>query len=258
MVYHAVSTAGKRAQKRRTKDEKMATAVQIYLQNEALPATDPARRSARAIANENGVNRGTMVSHASGGMSMSAFNALKQTIYPAEETIVLDFAEESAAIGFPPTGGRLIQAAQAILRARTGGQEVLGPSWLDHFLTRNRARLQGLWGKSLDTQRAAALNPTVVSHWFRSIVKPNIVDDPVPPERIGGMDEVGVQQADSGKERVYGSRGTKTQHKTGGGSKKQNTVLASILGDGTALRPIIVFPGQNIQKRWNNNNVAHA
>ncbi|KAH6907752.1 hypothetical protein BKA70DRAFT_1034704, partial [Coprinopsis sp. MPI-PUGE-AT-0042] len=51
-----------------------------------------------------------------------------------------------------------------------------------------------------------------------------------------GMDESGFPPSHQGKERVVGSRGTKTQHKQGGANRENVTALVTICADGTALQ----------------------
>jgi hypothetical protein len=256
MVGHAVSDSGKKQLVSKAKKANMKAAVDAYWAEQLLP--EDKRRSLRKLAEEMGVNRNTLKKQTKGEQSISEFNAGKQKIRVAEESVLLDMIEEGADQGFPPTGKRIIEAAQAILQAREGPNEKLGEGWLDRFLNRHRDRIQGIWSRPLEMQRAAALNPAVVAHWF-DLVKKEVIDLEVPPERIGAMDEVGVAESDTGKERVYGKRGTKTQHKIGGNSKKQNTVLVSILGDGRQPpKPIIIFPGKNFMAKWNTNNIVGA
>jgi len=38
--------------------------------------------------------------------------------------------------------------------------------WIYTFLNRNHNKLQTHWSKPLDMQRAQALNPEAVKHWF--------------------------------------------------------------------------------------------
>ncbi|KDQ08328.1 hypothetical protein BOTBODRAFT_118813, partial [Botryobasidium botryosum FD-172 SS1] len=59
------------------------------------------------------------------------------------------------------------------------------------------------------------------------------------------MDESGFPPADTGTQRVVGARGTKTQHRQGGGDHENVTALVTICADGTALRPMIIYKGKN-------------
>lgn len=105
----------------------------------------------------------------------------------------------------------------------------------------------------MDTQRARALNPGIVKHWFQ-IVKKELVDKGFVPENIYGMDESGFPPSNQGRERVCGRRGTKTQHKSGNANRENVTVLVTICADGTVLRPSIIFKGKNFLAKWAENN----
>jgi hypothetical protein len=78
-------------------------------------------------------------------------------------------------------------------------------------------------------------------------------------DRIYGMDESGFPTGYTGKEQVVGAHGTKTQHKQGGASCQNITVLVTIRADGKmVVPPMIIFPGQNFQSTWNNGNSINA
>jgi hypothetical protein len=187
---------------------------------------------------------------------MSAFNAGKQRLAPAEEHVLVDFALESADQGFPLTHANLYKVADDILTSRLEDEHVsLGHNWIDIFLNRHHEELQTHWSKPLDTQRGRALNPTNVKLWF-DLVKENIVDKDILPHNIYGMDESRFPPSDQGTQR--GCRGTKTQHKHGGADRENVTAIVTICTDGTVLQPAIIFKGKNFMKKWSNNNVVHA
>jgi hypothetical protein len=73
------------------------------------------------------------------------------------------------------------------------------------------------------------------------------------------MDESGFPTGYTGKERVVGARGTKTQHKQGGASRQNITALVTIRADGEmVVPPMVIFPGVNFQTAWNNGNSINA
>src|ERR1700692_209863 len=256
MVYKALSEQVKRQKATTRKNAQMRQAIDVYRQQEFKPKDE--RKSYRQVADEFDVSKSTLQRLVMGGVSMSAFNAGKQRLTPAEERVLVDFALESADRGFPLTHANLYKAADDILTSRLGDEHVsLGHNWVDVFLNRHREELQTHWSKPLDTQRGRALNPTNVKLWF-DLVKENIVDKDILPHNIYGMDESGFPPSDQGTQRVIGRRGTKTQHKQGGADRENVTAIVTICADGTVLQPAIIFKGQNFMKKWGNNNVAHA
>lgn len=90
------------------------------------------------------------------------------------------------------------------------------------------------------------------------MVKENIVDAGILPGNIYGMDESRFPPSDQGTQHVIGRRGTKTQHAQGSADRENVTAIITICADGTVLKPSIIFKGQNIMKKWGDNNVSGA
>jgi Tc5 transposase DNA-binding domain len=256
MTYRALSDAVKKQKSRRAQNQRMQEAVEAYKREESK--SEELRKSLRVIAKENNVSKSTLSRLVKGGISMSAFNASKQKLSAAEERVIVDFCLESADRGFPLTHKLVMKMANDILTGRLGtGCESVGDGWVDRFLTRHRDDLQTHWSKPLDMQRANALNSANVTHWF-NLVKEHIVDQGVKPCNIYGMDESGFPPSDQGTQRVIGRRGTKTQHKQGGGDRENVTALITICADGTVLDPTIIYKGMNFMKKWAEDNPANA
>ena len=106
-------------------------------------------------------------------------------------------------------------------------------------------------------QRAQALNPEAVKHWF-DLVEELVVKTEIRRENIYEMDGSGFPSVDQGKTRVVGGRGTKTQHKQGGANRENTMALVTICADGTSLRPTIVFKGKGFKEAWFKDNVLEA
>jgi hypothetical protein len=268
MVGRAVSQAVQDAKQLRQKNERMQRAVETYHIEVEKKQAGLKAKSARQVAREHDVPRSTMERLAGGKLSMSAFNAAKQKLSPAKERVLVEYIKESADIGFPLSHKQIQAAAEAIIQSEspkdvssaTGSMEdgKLGKRWVDRLLVRHHDELAGHWSKPLDMIRAKALNPAAVHHWFHDVVRKEIVNAEVSPELTFGMDEVGMPESNHNSERVVGRRGTKRQHKQGGGSKKNQTVIVWICADGSTPRPTIIFEGQNWQKKWRKDNVAKA
>lgn len=176
--------------------------------------------------------------------------------------MIVDFIIQSADRGVPLTHDIIRNAANEILRSRLGdGFEPVGLNWCQRFLTRHSDEVQTLWSKPLDTQRAQALNPATVEHWFNLVEKHAIIakdGQPIQKGDMYAMDETGNTPGDQGTHRVIGRRGTKTQHKQGGADRENVTSIVMICADGTVLLPTVIFKGKNILKKWGDNNVSKA
>jgi hypothetical protein len=188
---------------------------------------------------------------------MSVFNVSKQKLSPAEERVVINHICVSADCSFPMRHKAIIDHANAIIEA-CGGEKIDPESnWINCFLGRHHDELQTHWSRPLDTQRARALKPAAVAHWF-DLVKEHIANPDICPEDVYGMYESRFALGDQGSQRVIGRRGTKVQHKQGGGDKENITVVVTICADRTYLKPTIIMKGQNLQKKWWEDNIAGA
>ena len=79
----------------------MQRAIDEYKQQELKPKN--LQMSYQAVTDIHKVSKSILQRLVTGGVSMSAFNAGKQRLTPAEERVVVDFCLESADRGFPLT-----------------------------------------------------------------------------------------------------------------------------------------------------------
>jgi len=101
------------------------------------------------------------------------------------------------------------------------------------------------------------MNPEAKRELFE-LVKKYVVDLGILPENLYGMDETGCPPSDQGTQKVVGSRGVKTMHKTEGADWENVTALVTICTDGTALHPTIIFKAKRFNGQWANDNVSKA
>ena len=99
-----------------------------------------------------------------GGRSLADFNLGKQNLTPAEEKVLVNFILESVDRGFPMTHQNVAKYANDVLKSQ--GERSVGDSWVGRFLQWHNEVLQTHWSKPLDTQRARAVNPNNITHWF--------------------------------------------------------------------------------------------
>lgn len=216
------------------------------------------KRSFREIADEFGVKKSTLERRFNGkGCSTQKFHTDQQKLTAAEENVLANFVSESAGVGFPLSHREIIRYADAVLQSRLGASESLGKQWIFRFLDRHHEKLQTHWSRPLDMQRANALNPQAVKSWFEILDK-FVVQLGIRPEDMYGMDESGFPPANQGRCRVVGGRGTKTQHKQGGGDRENVTAIVTICADGTTIPPMIIYKGKHFMQKWNDGNTCNA
>lgn len=248
-----------KAKQRKLKNRQLAEAFDMYQQEQAKPDVEK-RKSQRRICAETGASRKALKRLVDGELTISAFNAKKQLLTPAEERMLVDFILESADRGCPPTPAEVKRATTEIISSRTPeGAEPKKPgvNWVARFLDRHRDELQTHWSRPLDTVRARSLNPKVVGHWFQHVVGKQY-HGKFKPEHTYGTDESGCPPQATVAQHVIGRRGTKVQHKQGTANRENVTVLVTICADGSVLQPLIIFKGKNFRKAWNRDNPAKA
>ncbi|KLO06069.1 DDE-domain-containing protein, partial [Schizopora paradoxa] len=64
------------------------------------------------------------------------------------------------------------------------------------------------------------------------------------------MDESGFPPSNQGTQKVVGRAGNKIQHKQGGANRENVTALVTICADGSTLRPMVIFKGEYLMKRF--------
>ena len=208
---------------------------------------------------------------ASGGKRKSQSNAEKGWLKADEIDLVIDFAVETAARGFPLSHQWLREHVNAILHARLGSRFPpggVGRRWTDRFVERHSARLSMYWAKPLDNAQGRAVNPATNDAWFNILgatlhgennENSNSAEvEPILEENTYGVDESGFQGAGGTTERVIGGKGKKVQHQQGDGNWDNTAVIVTICADGTSLPPAVIFKGQSYQVKWHQNNPANA
>jgi hypothetical protein len=256
MVKKALSDAVKRIKQRCADENRVSQAVAFYSEGQSGYRE---KKSIRDVALQFSVDPSTLSRHVRGkGASMLKFNQKKQKLTVTEEEVLVTFILESTNIGFPLSHRQIEHYTNTVLESKNGaGYEPVGKRWVFNFMDRHHEKLQAHWSKPLDTKRAKSLNPAAVESWFK-IVEEFVVKLGIQKEDIYGMDESGFLMAYTGKERVVGGRGTKTQHKQGGANWENVTAVVTICADGTTVRPLIIFKGKKIRASWGENNVSNS
>ena len=203
-----------------------------------------------------GVTVGSLRNQAAGKRFIQEFNASKSKLIEEDEKALTTPIQISSHRGCPFTHDDIRHTADRLLEARHGPEYIpCGVTFVQNYLERHRHELKTYWSSHLDMQRASCLNPTAVSRWF-DIVEEEIVKKGISPCQIFGMDESGFTLANDGAVRVVGCRNKKIQHKRGGANRENVTAVVTICANGTYLKPVVIFKGQNIWSKWTERNIA--
>jgi len=214
---------------------------------------------------------------AQGGKSKSTSNSEKSWLLPDEVEMVINYAVEVAARGFPLSHKRLKEHVDQICQARQAPnfpEHGVGKNWTNRFITKHSDRLKTYWSHNLEGKRGRAVNPTTNDMWYDlmdDVLKGNRDHefdngenedhaDPVEvlPENTYGSDESGFFPEGGVRVRIIGGKGKKTQHQQSDGGRENTTVIVTICADGTALKPAVIFKGQAYQVKWDQENPTDA
>ncbi|KAF5366826.1 hypothetical protein D9758_006535 [Tetrapyrgos nigripes] len=167
--------------------EKMTKAVADWKEEQKKEKS----RSLRAFARDYDVDPMTLKRQSEGGRSIHEFNATKQKLTPAEEKTIADYIVHKCEQALPPTPSQIRSYAEWIRKTNHPDKPPIGETWVNEFFKRHPEVSTG-WSNALDTQRAQALNPTVVKKWF------DLLEQEVEAKGISacckwGMDETNLQ-----------------------------------------------------------------
>ncbi|KIO33574.1 hypothetical protein M407DRAFT_231701, partial [Tulasnella calospora MUT 4182] len=87
------------------------------------------------------------------------------------------------------------------------------------------------------------MNPTAVKDYLDTVEELFTTHNP-PDENILGMDEVGVNTGIFARQLVIAEAGQRHVHLQKDGERKITTVIETIAGNGTTLRPTVIFKGK--------------
>jgi hypothetical protein len=211
------------------------------------------------------LNHVTLGNLAKGGRSLSEFNADKSWLMPQEVDLVIEYAQEVAARGFPLSHKRLKEHVDAICQARLGSQfpeEGVGKRWTDRFVEKYSDRLSTYNARPLEGVRGCAVNPTTNEAWYELLGETLLTGDngqPIAQECCWAADEAGFQPAGgTSQERLIGAAKKRVQHQQRGGSRENIMVIVTIGADGSSLPPAVIFKGKAYQSKWKQDNPANA
>ncbi|KIO25458.1 hypothetical protein M407DRAFT_8361 [Tulasnella calospora MUT 4182] len=250
----ATTIACRKREERAAQDARMKSAIAHYQKLETTPGST--QMSLRSIALLHKVPHSTLHRLLNGGISISDFNASKRHLTPAENRILLNFAEDQAKRGFPLSHRKLKERANAILQLRKGPNFTVGTAWVSRWLETHSDTISVYWSRGLDRARASGLNPVAVGWYFDTLEGLDRLG--IPRENWYGADETGVMLGQAQKTLVIGPAGQKVQHKQQDAEREIVTVMETVCADGTYLPCTVIFKGKNILKKWGRDNACDA
>jgi hypothetical protein len=261
----------------------------IRHQDQSPPAPPDKPLSHRSIMFGFGAPRTTTQARLKGRLYKPQSNAYKRHFTPAEDNILIDLLVQSAERGFPLTEDRLRDTANHLLLVKHAGNHIVsdisdqhtlydnpelvenapqvGVNWPSRWLHMHHDKVQKYWSRTLDAQRAKALNPENVREWFSLLRQVYVREgDKVDGEEEGVMTEDRIYSMDetcgwgdtAASERVIGGRGKKNQYFVRPTSRESTTLIVSTCADGRVLRPFCIFAASALRQEWISNNPLNA
>lgn len=245
--------------------------------------------SVRSVTEKFGVPRTTFRERMHGVQPKATSNAAKSHFSASETEVLISLITVSAERGFPLTIKSLCDTANYILLAKHKGvidftalsspnnifDELgdaenaprVGKNWAKRWIKKHDDRIKRYRARKLDSQRARAVNPENIGHWFslvRSIYvregdkEDGEVEGTMTPDRIYGMDETCGWFDNAGRSMVLGGKGKKNQYLTRKSSRESATLIVSSCADGSVLKPFCIFSARKMHKEWKKINPLEA
>jgi hypothetical protein len=272
-------------------DEQLIQKAVAFI-NHAKTKGDIPPPSVRSVATQFNVPRSTLGRRLNGVLPKAASNAAKAHFTNAETEVLIGLITVSAERGFPLSLTTLRDLADHLLLAKHKGVVDLttamtdgtlyddptiveaalkvGKNWGKRWLKKHANRIKKYKARKLDAQRAKALNPENVAHWFslveavyeREAEKPAEGEDGAKPEMdpglIYGMDETCGWFDYNGESLVLGGVGKKNQYSARKQSRESATLIVSTCADGSVLEPFCIFSAKKVSAKWVASNPLNA
>ena len=166
-----------------------------------------------------------------------------------EEATLVEHIKSLGRRGIPATPKMVKERANAILSKRLGANfEGVGKNWRTRFM-KDHPELQLYRSTKLEKARANGLNPGAIWSFEEAVEEIYKIHKPS-EDCIFGMDETGLMLGTGPSELVYGEAGNRHQHSQEDGNRELVTSIVTICADGTQLKDVIIFQGQNLWGRW--------
>ena len=219
----------------------------------------------RQAARATGASKTTIFRHMNGGKSKREVQQHRQQLSPDEEQTLAKWVLRLSSTGHPVHHSFLRELAEEIRKSLITDSvtplPTLGKNWTSRFLARNPF-LQSKVAKSIEAARKEVTEAQIKS-WFSEFKR--IVDEyNVLPENIYNMDETGSHSQLNKILTMLGfnigirgrnayvicSAMEKKVYQSEPGRTEWVTVVEYICGDGTAIKPLVIFKGESIQTSW--------
>jgi hypothetical protein len=159
--------------------------------------------------------------------------------------------------GFHSCTKKITEYGLAIVRIHNENIKCIGHNWAQQFVQRFEDQIGAKTCALLEKTRASALNPENVRHHFDLLSK-TIQSYGIHPRNIYNCDETGCPLNVPLRQKVVVSATSGQGRAVSSASKEHITVLEFICADGTALQPVVIFPGKAFLQRWKQVNPLNA
>jgi Tc5 transposase DNA-binding domain len=244
----------------RRKSQK-AQELDIQVTEAVLGVQSGKYKSAYAAAKALGLCKDTVLKRVKGGLTRQEAHQRQQLLSAAQEKTLLKWINGLTISGYAPTHCLLREIADEI---RTNQCRVfeptqpfeperipnfpLGQDWVPRFIQRH-PHLKVRSGRRIEAQRIDGVTVPVVNAWFDA-VKDILVQKKIDKKDIYNMDETGFSIGTMESTRVIVDSTLRTHHQAHPGRQEWVSIVECICADGTVLKPLVIFKGQNVLQSW--------
>lgn len=207
----------------------------------------------------------TLYRRVNGTKSIIEPRTSQQLLSPHEEQALVGWVLRAAATGHPVTHSFLRELAEEIRKPRVESENTivppLGKDWTNRFMRRN-PQLKTAMAQGVEFQRKE-VTKEILDKWFAEF-KRILEEYGIDPENTYNMNDtgfniqrvlfmlifIGFSIGTRGAGCVIVSSSEKQAYRLQPGRQEWVTVIECICGDGTAISPLIIFKGENLQTAW--------
>jgi hypothetical protein len=201
----------------------------------------------REAARLHNVPRTTLQGRLSGRNARRLISQEQQRLSTVHEKGLVDWIIRQESLGFAPTHAQLRAIAASLLESQ-GSHSSLGKRWATSFIQRH-PNIQSKLGRRTEWSRVNAACPENINKLF-SLYE---TFDWIPPSQRYNADEGGIIEGQGANGLVIGSSEGKGASQTPtklDTSRTWISFIECISATGTALNPLIIFKGKNVQDQW--------
>jgi DDE superfamily endonuclease/Tc5 transposase DNA-binding domain len=174
----------------------------------------------------------------------------RQKLSPIQEQYLAQWITDEDRCARAPSHAMVRQMAECLAR-ENGDNEPCGKNWIDGFLRRNPT-ISTMVGHSIEATRVTCASKDILLSWF-SLLRSLLDGYSIKTANIWNFDEHGIALGCGTNGRVLAPIQANNRKKTYVKTPEDRewvSIIECISAVGSAISPLVIFKGQNLQSTW--------